>query len=158
MLWTLIPGMAILNRASGMTEWFPGRNIYATSLLALLFGWWLIEPVFGLALCMSMLVYRLPGWYKMADIGTVTGNPVPEFFGMAFRATWFFPAFIYAYSKTGNAQVVLTCLVAAAFGFALSYAIGMRVIKLADRGVLPEVFGGASLGAGLYAALSIGHA
>ena len=58
----LIPAMGILNRASGMEEWFPGRNIYATSVITGVLAGLISGPVFGLLCFMAMLCYRIPGW------------------------------------------------------------------------------------------------
>lgn len=63
---------AVLNRFSGWTNqsWIPGRHIYWAALVATLLTWELVGPWWAAAVALSVLYYRLPGWYGSLDMGT----------------------------------------------------------------------------------------
>ena len=143
--------MAILNRASGMTEWFPGRNIYATGLLTgvaagLLSGSW----YFGLLCALAMYCYRLPGWYKTLDIGTDEGNPVTEAGIMALRTMYLVIPFVIAGLLNNTWDNALLAGVAASIGCATSYTIAwhtpVRDIYAKDPIIAAELMAGGFIG------------
>lgn len=151
MEWLIIPGMAVLNRASGMDEWFPGRNIYATSILAGLLGWFLLGPLFGLCLFLGMLTYRILGWWGLLDIGADKGSPVGEFLGMWARSLLFFPPYIYL-AWAHPLQPTLVWWVLSGLGCAIGYTVGMWAPHKLDRGLVAEVIAGAAMGGCLFGA------
>lgn len=143
----MIPLMAVLNRASGMAEWFPGRNIYATTILTgLATGFMTGSWVFGVLCFVSMCCYRLPGWYKLLDIGTTAGNPFVEFVLMSLRSTWMGIPFLFMEPT----PTMLGAVVVGGFLIGLGYLVARQVKPFKttkDPGFYAELFAGAGLGA-----------
>jgi len=154
MTYLLIPIMALLNRASGMTEWFPGRNIYATGILtglaagALTGSWY-----FGLLAALAMYCYRIPGWYKTLDIGTDAGNPALEAGIMTARSMFFVIPFVIAGFFSNTWVVALLAGVVSSIGCGMAYTMAwytpLRKLSPKDPIVVAELLAGAALGVGL---------
>jgi len=140
----LIPIMGVLNRASGMDEWFPGRNIYATTILTgLVVGFITMNWYFGVLAFLAFAAYRLPGWYTWADIGTVKGNPIAETIFLSVRTMVIGIPLIFAFPTL----TTLYALVAVGLSCGLSYAFALHgPIKLKDRNALAEVLAGLVIG------------
>jgi hypothetical protein len=151
LIFALIGG--VLNRFSGFTNisWLPGRNVYyailvATALTFALFGWqWALVMFAGFAL------YRIPGWYKSLDMGTVGGTLKGDAGIMFLRGLMFAPPFLYA-AYLSSDLLPVAVLAAASVGAVVSYIIGNHVlgkfIKV-DPFWFIEFFAGASFGAAL---------
>lgn len=155
MTYLLIPIMALLNRASGMTEWFPGRNIYATGILTslaagLLTGSW----YFGLLAALAMYCYRLPGWYKTLDIGTDAGNPATEAVIMTLRSMYLVIPFVIAGVFNNTWDNALLAGAAGAVGCGMAYTMAwytpLRKLSPKDPIVVAELLAGASIGVALW--------
>ena len=147
----LIPVMAVLNRASGMDEWFPGRNIYATGILTGLAAGFLTGSwYFGLLCALAMYCYRLPGWYKTLDIGTHEGNPVQEALFMGARSMFMAAPFMIAGVFNDTViQALVACAVGSAgcmMGYTVAWHTPIRKIHPADPIIAAELLAGASLG------------
>lgn len=153
----LVPAMAILNRASGMQEWFPGRNIYATGILVGLVSYFISGSwLFGLLAAMAMYLYRIPGWYKSLDMGTVSGSVSTDFLIMFARSTMFGIPFILYYSLVPTAFIIaLLGGFFAATGYYVAWHTPLRKINAKDPIVIAELLAGAALGASLVAYLMI---
>jgi hypothetical protein len=152
--------MALLNRASGMQEWFPGRNIYATGILVglasgFISGSWL----FGLLAGVAMYVYRLPGWYASLDMGTVGGTVAGDFAIMACRSMMFGIPFLVSAFFYGNPLIAASIAIVSGIGAALGYYTAWHTpairINPKDPTVISELLAGAALGASLVAYLLI---
>lgn len=157
----LIPAVigGVLNRFSGYENisWLPGRNIYyailaATAITFAFFGWqWALAMFVGFAL------YRIPGWYKSLDMGTVGGTLKGDATIMFLRGLMFAPPFLYAAYLTYtpenpiNTIVSVALLFAASAGAVLSYIIGNYVVGkfMKDPFWFVEFFAGASFGAAI---------
>jgi hypothetical protein len=120
-LWALIGG--ILNRFSGWADYLPGRNIYYAALIALTLSWTFYGPEWAIWVFVSVLAYRLPGWYKSLDIGHVSGTFAEDFKVMFLRGLYMAPVFVYAFlvHKVWQAPLLL---ITASLGATLSYAFG----------------------------------
>ncbi len=141
----------ILNRFSGWTDYLPGRNIYYASLAALALTWYFYGPVLAIMIFVSFLAYRLPGWYKSLDMGTVGGSATTDFLIMFVRGLFFFPVFAFAGIITGNFIFPALLLAGASFLAALSYVIGNHILSkhMKDHFWVIEFLAGASFGTAL---------
>lgn len=147
----LVPIMAILNRASGMTEWFPGRNIYATGILTgLAAGFITGSWYFGVLCALAMYCYRLPGWYKTLDIGTDQGNPIVEALIMGLRSMFMAVPFVIAGLFNSSWQVALVASAVGSAGCMMAYTAAwhtpLRKLSSKDPIIVAELLAGASLG------------
>jgi len=143
--------MAILNRASGVTEWFPGRNIYATGLLTGLAAGFIVGNwYFGVLCALAMYCYRLPGWYKTLDIGTDEGNPALEATIMTLRSMYLVIPFVIAGLFNNTWIIALLAGVASSIGCGMAYTMAwytpLRKLSTKDPIVVAELLAGASLG------------
>lgn len=152
----MIPGMALLNRASGMNEWFPGRNIYATGILVgLMAGFITGSWYFGLLASLAMYSYRILGWYKSLDIGVNEGSFAVDASIMYIRSLMFSIPFIvstYFYTFAALPTVVGLGIVGAllaTLGYVFAWYTPLRKINPKDPIVIAELLAGAGLGVSL---------
>jgi hypothetical protein len=98
---------AVANRFSGWTNqsWIPGRHIYWAALALFLISYFTLGIGWALAVFVSALTYRIPGWYGSLDMGLNEGSLkrdaqvmfactfriAPVFIWAAFRGVWFAP-------------------------------------------------------------------
>lgn len=134
-----------------MTEWFPGRNIYATGILTGLAAGFLVGSwYFGLLCALAMYCYRLPGWYKTLDIGTHEGSPVQEALFMGARSMFMAAPFMIAGAFNGTViQALVACAVGSAgcmMGYTVAWHTPIRNIHPKDPIIAAELLAGASLG------------
>jgi hypothetical protein len=122
--WLAIPLMMVLNRASGVNDWFKGigRNIYATAPLAGIgVGLLLGDVAAGLWAFISMALYRLPGWWDSLDMGVNEHTWYRDYAVMTLRTTFFCPILFYLSDNIWDA-VFLTLMMAN--GASAMYLIG----------------------------------
>lgn len=143
---------ALLNRASGMDRWFPGRNIYAVSLILFAIGWATLGLGWGVALFLSSLCFRLPGWWDAIDMGMNEGTVLKDFGIMWFRGTFMVPVYYYAVFWAGtHTTLAAVALIVSSFLFAMAYLVDIygRHIHRQPVGLLSELLGGAAVGFGV---------
>ena len=141
----------VLNRFSGWTDYLPGRNIYYASLAALALTWYFYGPLLGALVFISFLAYRLPGWYKSLDMGTVSGDFATDFLIMFVRGLFFVPVFAFVAISSGNYVYPALLLTGASFLACLSYMFGNHVLSkhVKDPFWVIEFLAGASFGTAL---------
>lgn len=135
-----------------MDRWFPGRNIYAVSLILFAIGWATLGLGWGVALFLSALAYRLPGWWDSIDMGMNEGTVLKDFGVMWFRGTYMSPVYIYAAMFTDVSDgLAAAALVGSAFVASAAYLADIRGRHLhrLPVGLLSELGAGAALGLGV---------
>lgn len=132
-----IPIFALLNRASGYDDWFIGRNIYATSLLAGVAGCVLTTPAFGFILFATMLFYRIPGWQDLLDVGTDEGDPLKEAVLMSFRQALVAPIFVFVAFQTGDWLIVMDAFIFGIMATAIYHTCFSKGPWFVKRGLKP---------------------
>lgn len=150
----MIPGMALLNRASGMDEWFPGRNIYATGILVgLMAGFITSSWYFGVLAALAMYCYRILGWYKALDMGVNEGTLAQDAAIMFARSLMFGIPFIISFGVTGALMsVVYLPIVGAALatlGYIVAWHTPLKKLNPNDPVLIAELLAGAGLGVSL---------
>lgn len=118
---------AVLNRFSGWSNqtWIPGRHIYWAALAAFLITWMLVDIGWAIAVGISALTYRLPGWYGSLDMGTYADSlkrDVQVMFSCTLRIA---PVFVWAVIQGVFFAPVL--LLVAAGGATAMYVLGNLV-------------------------------
>lgn len=164
----LVPLFAVLNRAAGRDEWFPGRNIYGVIILAFTITYLMFDAYVATAIALSWATYRLPGWYALLDMGRNNAKyyerPQQEvardFLLMIPRQLFYFPIFYYAYRFHDVDPVlagglwVLTGILGAC-GYLVGHLAWLKTIEDKTKplsgvnpGVVAELAAGAGLGLG----------
>lgn len=139
---------AVLNRFSGWTNqsWVPGRHIYWAALAAFLITWALVDIGWALAVAVSALTYRLPGWYGSLDMGT-HGDSLKRDVRVMFSCTLrIAPVFVWALTQGVYLAPVLLLIAAggATAVYVLGNLVGPKLTKDPFRHIEPGV--GAVLG------------
>jgi hypothetical protein len=139
----------ILNRFSGYTniKWLPGRNIYYAIIVLTALTFYFYGYLWALALFAGSVLYRIPGWNKSLDMGTIAGTLTIDATIMFVRGLYFFPPFLYVFQLTGN-WWYLALLPAASAGAVVSYVLGNYVVikYMKDPFWFIEFFAGVSFG------------
>lgn len=153
---------ALLNRAAGMGRWWKGngRNIYYVAPLGALAAYMFSggNTPFAVAVLLAWLLYRLPGWFALNDMGRnnpgYTTNPKGEvrrdFFLMWLRQSWYgVPLAFWAfyYTSAGLPDIFLTVVLAGLAG-ALGYLVG-HIAWARGKTDAPTLVGELAAGAGL---------
>jgi len=135
---------AVLNRFSGWTNqtWIPGRHIYWAALAAFLITWALVDIGWAIAVGVSALTYRIPGWYGAIDMGTNDGTLKKDAETMFLCSLRIAPVFAWAVFQ--GVYIAPLLLLIAAAGATAVYALG----NYAGKKLAKDPFRYIELGAG----------
>jgi len=138
-LWTLLGGLA--NRLCGMERWAPGRNVYWVALGVLALAVWL-QPAAAIPLFLTVLAYRLPGWFGSIDMGRNEDTVLRDFGVMFLRGLCAVPVFFFC------GPTLVWLVVPAALMAALAYLLVVWRVwdRVKDPYVYAEFAAGASIG------------
>jgi hypothetical protein len=122
---------AVANRFSGWTNvsWLPGRNIYYAALAVSGIAYLAFGLDWAIAIGISALTYRIPGWQQALDMGTVGDSLARDAQVMFLNTLRIAPVFVYALVQGVWAAPLL--LIAAAGGtVAIYYLTNYYISKI----------------------------
>ncbi len=140
---------ASANRFSGWTnqKWIPGRHIYWAALGLFLLTWLALDLGWALAVFVSALCYRIPGWDRSLDMGTYGDTVQRDARVMFIRGLYLAPMYAYGLLLHGVWAAPLLLTAGAAGAVAIYYLgnhFGPKLTKDPFRYIEPLV--GAVLG------------
>ena len=114
---------AVANRFSGWTNvsWLPGRNVYYAAVAVFALTYLTFGLFIALAVFVSVLCYRVPGWDHALDMGTVGDSLARDARVMFMNTLRIAPVFVFAFFYGVWAAPLL--LLAAAGGAVAVYYI-----------------------------------
>jgi hypothetical protein len=124
---------AVANRFSGWknVEWLPGRNIYYAAVAVFALTYLVFGLFAALAVFVSVLTYRIPGWDHSLDMGTVGDSLARDARVMFWSTLRIAPVFVFAFFF--GVWVAPILLLAAAVGtVAIYYLTNHHIAKLTE--------------------------